>query len=485
MTNPVKNILATTLLMGLLMGAAFPLGANALAKPDDVIARVGDQAITFSQIDIMINSSDIVGMPIPSPGTRARNETRLVVLDKVISANLLYLDALRKGIQNDPVYRRDVERFSGAMLGSLYRQNLDKDIAVTDEEVRNFYKKNIAKGTPFTADVHKAIEARLREDRFKARQAERQKQLRQGVDVVIDAAKLDPKGDASRADSEVMARAGQETITWGELKSHLTNAKNSGSEAVRRVVLNELIDLRIAMDKARAAHLDQDPAYLEQLREFKKVHLIIVYKSKLLPQLEPTDREVREYFEKNKAKIQVPESRRIQMVVLKTRAQAEDVKKQIQSGKITIYEAVSKYSIDPNAKLTMGEFGWVAKGSGFPALDRLTFSLKQDELGGPVKSPVGWHLVKVLGVREPRLQNIDDKETWKATRNMLWRERRDQYVTDLRTQHVFPVEVYTKKFQQLVQEEQERVEADRKRSDLPTLTAQKLPGKKGVRQVSQ
>jgi parvulin-like peptidyl-prolyl isomerase len=486
MTNSSKNTLATMLLALCLLGAAFPLGANALAKPKDVIARVGDQDITFSQIDIMINSSDVVGMPIPSPGTHARNDTRLLVLDKVISANLLYLDALSKGIQNDPVYQRDVERFSGAMLGSLYRQREAREnIKVTDAEVKNFYKNKIAKGTPFTPDVRKSIEARLREEKYKAKEADLEKNLRQGVEIVVDQTKLDPKGDASRADSDVVARIGKETITWGEYKPQLTNLKNSGSETVRRNVLNELIDQRIAVIKARAAHLDQDPAYLAQVNEFKKVHLIIVYKAKLLPQLEPTDQEVKEYFEKNKAKIQVPESRKIQMVVLKTKAEAEDVKKQIDSGKMTIYEAVSKYSIDPNAKLTLGEFGWVAKGSGFPALDHLTFSLKPDELGGPVESPVGWHLVKVLGVRPPRLQNIDDKDTWKTTKNMLWHERRDRYVTDLRKNNVFPVEVYTEKFQQIVRQEEERIKADQKKSEATPLTEQKLPGKSGAKKVSQ
>jgi parvulin-like peptidyl-prolyl isomerase len=481
----IKDSFSTILIAVFFLGVAFPLGASAVAKPKDVIAKVGDQAITFSQIDIMINSSDMVGMPIPSPGTQARNETRLLVLDKVISANLLYLDALKKGMQNDPVYQRDVENFSGAMLGSLYRRNLDKDITVTDEEVRNFYKNNIAKGTPFTPDVRKSIEARLREERFKARQADMQKRLREGVPIVIDATKLDPKGDTSRAGTDVVARVGKETIIWGELKSSLTNLKNSDSEAVRRDVLNELIDLRVAVNKARAAQLDKDPTYLAQVGEFKKVHLIIVYKAKLLPEMEPTDAEVREYFEKNKAKIQVPESRKIQMVVLKTKTEAEDVKKQIQSGKITIYEAVTKYSIDPNAKLTLGEFGWVAKGSGFPGLDRLTFSLKPDELGGPVESPVGWHLVKVMGVREARLQNIEDKDTWKTTKNMLWRERRDRYVTDLRTKNVFPVEVYTDRFQQIVRQEEEKIRANQKKSESTPLTAQKLPGKSGADQVSQ
>lgn len=473
------------LIAGFFLGVAFPLGGSAVAKPNDVIAKVGDQAITFSQIDIMINSSDVAGMPIPSPGTHARNETRLLVLDKVISANLLYLDALKKGMQNDPVYRQDVERFSGAMLGSLYRRNLDKDIAVTDEEVRNFYKNNIVKGTPFTPDVRKSIEARLREERFRARQADMQKRLREGVHIVIDATKLDPKGDASRAGSDVVARVDEETITWGELKLQLTNSKNSGSDAARRDVLSELIDLRIATNKARAAHLDQDPTYLAQINEYKKVHLIIVYKAKLLPQLEPSDGEVREYFDKNKGKIQVPASRKIQMVVLKTKTQAVDIKKQIQSGKISIYEAASKYSIDPNAKLTLGEFGWVAKGSGFPALDNLTFSLKPDELGGPVESPAGWHLVKVLGVRDPRLQNIGDKDTWKTTKNMLWRDRRDRYVADLRTKKLFPVEVYAERFQQIVQQEGERIKADQQRSESTSLTEQKLPGRSGANQVNR
>ena len=131
----------------------------------------------------------------------------------------------------------------------------------------------------------------------------------------------------------------------------------------------------------------------------------------------------------------------------------------------------------------MGELGWVGKGSGFPALDRLTFSLKQDKLGGPVQSPAGWHLVKVLDVRSPRLQSINDKETWKTTKNMLWRERRDGYVTALRTKNVFPVEVYTEKFQQIVGQEAETIKANQKKSEAISLTEQKLPEKSGVNQV--
>jgi hypothetical protein len=482
MINNVKSAFMTVLIVCSFLFILFPPGTSALAESNDVIAKVGDQEITFNQIEIMINSSDMVGMPIPTPGTPQRNEARLLVLDKMISANLLYLDALKKGMQNDPAYQRDMEAFSRAMLAEQFQDKQRAEIKVTDNDVQKYYKNQIAPGTPFTPDVRVSIESKIRKERLKAHEAEMQKRLRKGIDVVIDRTKLDPKGDAARADTEVVARFGKETITWGDLKRALPNMNKSKPEIVRNSTLQTMIDERIAANKAKADGLDRNPTYLEQVREYRKVHLIGLYKAKLFPQIAPTDQEVREYYEKNKAKIQVPESRNIQMVVLKTEAEARDVKAQIKSGKITIYQAASKYSIDPNAKVTLGEFGWVSKGSGFPELDRLTFSLKKDELGGPVKSPSGWHLVKVLDIRKAALQDINDKNTMKTTRNMLWNEKFNQYVVSLRAQQVFPVEVYRDTFEKIIQQEDEKIKAARATSE-PTLPSiQQLQKESGTKQ---
>jgi len=374
-----------------------------------------------------------------------------------------------------------MERFSKAMLAALYREKQElENIKVTDKEIRDFYKSNIAAGTPFTPDVRTGIEASIRKERFKTKKEVFQKHLRQGVEVTVDKTKLDPKGDASRASNEVVARIGQETIAWGELRSALTDPAKSSSEAYRSDTLNNIIDQRIATNKAKAAGLDKDPVYLARVREFKKVHLVSLYKAKLLPQMEPTDKEIKEYFSKNKEKIQVPESRKIQMVVLKTKDEAKDVKQKIKSGEVTMFEAASKYSIDPNAKITLGEMGWVAKGSGFPDLDRMVFSLKPEELGGPVESPAGWHLVKVLETRDAKLQNIDDQDTRRLTRNLLLQERQNQYVVDLRKKNLFPVKVYTETFQRIVRNEAERIEAKRKKTEKTSAPVKQSVGKSDV-----
>jgi peptidyl-prolyl cis-trans isomerase D len=151
--------------------------------------------------------------------------------------------------------------------------------------------------------------------------------------------------------------------------------------------------------------------------------------------------------------LMVPESRKIQMVVVATKEEAEDIKQRIEKGEITIYQAAQQYSIDPNAKTTLGEMGWVKHGTGFPELDDFTFNLEPDTIGGPVESPAGWHLVKVLEVMDSQYDNIDDPETHQLTLHRYMQEKFNSYVIDLRKNH-FKVAVYqdelTRNFQKEV-----------------------------------
>ena len=134
---------------------------------DDIIARVGDQPITFSQLSTMLNSSAIVGLSIPALGTPERDQTRLTLLDKVISANLLYLDALKQGLDKDPAYQQDLQNFSDGMLALVYqRRQAGTDIAVSEEEVKAFFDDNMAPGTEWNEETRLAIEARLRKQKL-------------------------------------------------------------------------------------------------------------------------------------------------------------------------------------------------------------------------------------------------------------------------------------------------------------------------------
>ena len=478
------SIVAALLMLPVCATGTVAADAQPEATPvSDVIARVGDQTITFSEISIAMNSSAIVGVSIPALGTPERDTARITVLDKFVSANLLYLDALKQGTDKDPGYQRTISRFSNAILAGLYRKrNQTGEIPVTDEEVQAWYTQNVAKDTELTDDVRLQIESRLRRDKLHQRMAAAAKSLRDDVKITVYEQNLLQKDDENRADSTPLAEVGTETITWGELKDKIIAIGKGATMAdplafaapARRDALENEIDLRIMAQKARAAGLDQDPLYTKRLKEYSKTLLTNIHRGKVAKQMEPTDKELKAYYEANRDRFVVPEARKIQMVVVKSKEEAASIKASLDAGDTTMYVAARDHSIDVNAKQNLGEVGWVNQGETVPALDAAIFMQLPGEIGDPVESPAGWHIVKVLEVKDANYTDLADAATHKLTRRTYMHEKMDAYTTELR-KNEFAVEVYQDRLVQLSQQEADMVKALAAKSHEPgSVTEQRI-----------
>ena len=453
------------------------------AVVDDVIAKVGDQTITFSEINIALNSSAIVGISVPALGTPERDTARIILLDRFVSANLMYLDALKQGADNEPGYQKRISRFSNAILAGLYRQhNMGGDIQVTDEEVQAYYKHNVKPDTKLTDDLRLQIEATLRREKFHKNLAAAMKTLRDDVKVVMHPEKLAIKDDGKRADSTPLAEIGTETITWGQLSDKIiaagkgaTMADPSASEdQARRDVLEHEIDLRIMVQRARAAGLEDDPLYQKRMKEYQKTLLTNTHRAQLIKNMEPSGKDLKAYYVANRDRFVVPEARKLQMVVVKTKAAAEDIKGKIESHDITMYQAARDYSIAAKAKQDLGEVGWVNQGELVPELDKVVFQLGPGQIGGPVETPAGWSLVKVLEVKEAEYTDFADEATRKMTRRKYLDEKLDAYTTELRMSQ-FPVEVYQDRLVQLEQQEADMVKSLAEKAQQPgSVTEQRI-----------
>jgi len=471
---------------GEVSGAAdAPASTAALASSagGDVIARVGDQPITFGEISTVLNSSAVVGLSVPALGTPERDTVRITLLDKFISANLIYLDARKHGLDQDPAYRREVERFDDAILAGLYRQRiLVGDVVVSDEEIQAYYGQHVPHGTALTPDLRAGIEARLRREKTKQHLAEAQAHLRDGVQLVVHEGNLDMAGDAARPDTTPLAEIDGETLTWGDVKDKIIAAgkgavladDTANEEDARRSALETPIDLRIMAKKARAAGLDQDAAYLARVSEFHKSRLTNLYRQHLIEQMEPTDEELKAFYLANQSSIVQPEARKVQMVVLKTNDEADQIRAKIESGEITLYQAAQQYSIAARAKQDLGEVGWVYRGDTVPALDAVIFNLGPGQLSEPVETPAGWHLVSVQDVQEARFTDFDDPATHKLTKRKYLDEKLNAYVVTLREKE-FPVEVYQDVLVRLAQQEADTVKELSERARQPgSVTEQRV-----------
>jgi len=419
-------------------------------EPSDIIARVGDEDITFSELNTTLNSSAMVGLSIPALGTPERSKVIITLLDKMISANLIYLDAKQKGTDKEKEYLADMKKFEEAILIDMYRSRvLIGEIPVSEKQVNDFYKSRIDPTNELTDDLKLAIEAKIRNGKYNKLQDSLRDRLRGDTKVSINETVLYTSYDSKRTPTDVLATIGDRGITWSDVETEMRAADYRASlsefyvdnDEDRLKRLNSYIDNTLMVDKARAAGMDKDPEFDRRTAEFRKTRLINIHRAKLLKGWQPSEEELRTYYMDNIDHLAVPELRKVQMVVVATKEEAEDIKQRIEKGEITIYQAAQQYSIDPNAKTTLGEMGWVKHGTGFPGLDDFTFNLEPDVIGGPVESPAGWHLVKVLDVIDARYDNIDDPKTHQLTKRRYLQEKFNAYVVDLRKNR-FKVAVY-------------------------------------------
>ena len=84
--------------------------------------------------------------------------------------------------------------------------------------------------------------------------------------------------------------------------------------------------------------------------------------------------------------------------------------------------------------------------------------LDPEVLGGPIQSPAGWNLVKVLDVRDAQLQYLSEPQTRKETLRRYLKEKQDAYVVDLRLNR-YSVEMDDKNLHRLFQEEADWIAA--------------------------
>jgi foldase protein PrsA len=128
-----------------------------------------------------------------------------------------------------------------------------------------------------------------------------------------------------------------------------------------------------------------------------------------------SDAQVQEFYDKNKTRFAQPERRDLNVVLTKTKAQAEAAKKALQSGQS--WKTVSKkYSIDSASKAQGGKLPAQAKGTLEGPLDKAAFSAKKGKIQGPVKTSFGYYIFQVTKISKASQQSLDQaKETIKQT----------------------------------------------------------------------
>jgi len=114
-----------------------------------------------------------------------------------------------------------------------------------------------------------------------------------------------------------------------------------------------------------------------------------------------SDAQVTAYYNQHKSDFAVPERRDLDLILTKTKAQANAAKAAVAGG-MKWAAAAKKYSTDAASKATGGVLRGIAKGEEDRALDQAAFSAKKGVVVGPVKGQFGWYVVRVIAITAPR-----------------------------------------------------------------------------------
>jgi parvulin-like peptidyl-prolyl isomerase len=107
-----------------------------------------------------------------------------------------------------------------------------------------------------------------------------------------------------------------------------------------------------------------------------------------------SDKEITDYYSKNKKQYIQPASRDVRHILVKKKTLADQLYTQLKGG-ADFAKLAKKYSQDPSSKSQGGKLT-ISKGRQVPQFDKVAFALKTHEMSKPVKTQYGWHIIQAL-----------------------------------------------------------------------------------------
>lgn len=144
-------------------------------------------------------------------------------------------------------------------------------------------------------------------------------------------------------------------------------------------------------------------------------------------QVEVTDEEIQTYYDDNAAQFETPASRDVRHILVKSKARANDLHAQLESG-ADFAKLARQFSQDPASKKEGGKFT-AQQGATVEPFDRTAFGLETGELSEPVKTQFGWHIIEALtDVKEKATQELSEVE--EQIRDTLLEEKRNTRINE-------------------------------------------------------
>lgn len=246
-------------------------------------------------------------------------------------------------------------------------------------------------------------------------------------------------GKKAGISDEIVAEVEGENITKEELYNLLV--EQNGKQVLDSLIVEKIINLEIKkndikvsdekvqeeFDKLKENYNGEDMfneaieshgITVETIKE--DIAMNIKMKKLIEPYISISDEEISTYFEDKKDMLNQKEQVKASHILVETKEKAEEVKQKISTGE-DLAELAKEYSMDNSNKDKGGELGFFSRGQMLPEFEEVAFSLKIGEISEPVKTQLGYHIIRVDEKKEAKEAKFEDSK--EQIRNSILEER--------------------------------------------------------------
>lgn len=231
---------------------------------------------------------------------------------------------------------------------------------------------------------------------------------------------------------KVVLTVGEEKFTRAQIDQLIEALPEQVRTSVRgpqkRAFAEQLIRIKLLSQQAKRDGLDQQPMMQRQLELNKENVLAQAEFQEMLKNAKVDDAAVKKYYDDHKSEYETTKASHILIKARPATAPATPAAAPAASGKkeLTDEEALAKAreirkklvagenfatlakaeSEDPGSKDKGGDLGFFHRGQMVPQFDQVAFTLPVGQLSEPVKTPYGYHLIKVEAREAKPLEEV-------------------------------------------------------------------------------
>ena len=223
----------------------------------------------------------------------------------------------------------------------------------------------------------------------------------------------------------------------GELQDEFLY-KNQKVKLDYALIKPEDLESKISPDDAELkAYFEKNRAKY-QVPEKRVVRFALVDLNQIRQSLQISDDQLKMQYQQNIQQYQVPNRVHVEHILLMTvgkpdaevqeiKNKAADILQQVKKG-AKFEDLAKKFSEDPGTKDKGGDLGWIGQGQTVPEFEKTAFSLNPGQVSDLVRTQYGFHIIKVLGKEAAHTKPFE--EVKESLRTPLLLSQADKQASD-------------------------------------------------------